>query len=86
MKPDCSCLDLDKDAEDSCVVCRFFACTGCTYPSEGFCRRHAPTTVQVTSAHGSTATHWPMVSRRNWCGDFIHKARITSPQGDGAWE
>jgi hypothetical protein len=72
MRPDCSCLDLDKDAEDSCVVCRFFACTGCTYPNAGYCRRHAPTTVSVRE-HGYTSTHWPMVERSYWCGDFVRR-------------
>ena len=66
-KMNCSCLDLADP--NTCADCRFGFCQRCTYPQAIECRRHSP--VAKTSESGLRQPVWPLVSRHDWCGDYM---------------
>ena len=60
---------MSAEIPDNCSACRF---AGETYDGRGFaCRRHSPIAVEAPKlSQTGVVTHWPMVRRDDWCGDF----------------
>jgi hypothetical protein len=57
------------------------ACEDCCYFSArpDRCRRFPPTVSMLTTTSGSSAyTHWPAVTKSDWCGEFKSKVEPAS--------
>lgn len=61
---------------ERCEICRFWKDAGCTVVggyAAGHCKRHAPIAVQPPDRASRGEGVWPLVSVRDWCGDFSQR-------------
>lgn len=63
----CHCQRLSDGMSPRCDNCRFGVCSGCSFPNELDCRRHAP--VMDPARHAWRGV-WPLVVRAGLCGDY----------------